>query len=106
MRTLVFEVRNQKLDRSVDCDFKEIVSGTEGYLQAQFIFYGDAWKKCKIAASFWVGEDEHAVLLDKNGVCMIPIAALMNKYFRVSLTGVKTDYKITTNKVKIKQEVF
>ena len=106
MRILDFIVKGQSLTKNPDCDFGNIVAGTKGYLSARFQFYGNEWNGCKKAASFWVGDTEHAVLLDENNSCVIPAEVLINDRFEVSLTGLKDGLLIKTTKTKVKQEVI
>lgn len=104
-RTLEFNVDGQRLMRRRDCDFSGIVAGSIGYLRAKFNFTLKGWYGCTKAASFWVGDKEYAVLLDKDDSCMIPSEALIGDRFEVSIMGAKTGYKIETTKVKVRQEV-
>ena len=112
MRILEFDVKRQKITKTKGCNFKHIVAGTVGYLKAKFNFSYDgyAWNGCAKAASFWKDDVEYAVLLDENNCCMVPDEVVDGRVFHVSVTGLikgeKTDYKITTNKVKITQEVY
>lgn len=105
MRTLEFTVDCQKLRKKSDCDFSGIVAGSVGLLRARFDCSNE-WNGCKKAASFWVNNKEYAVMLDKKNCCDIPPEALTSDRFEVSLTGVKADYKITTTKTKVRQEVI
>lgn len=105
MRQLLFTVKEQTLEKNKKSSFNGIVAGTAGYLGAKFIFYGNAWTDCQKAASFWVNDVEYAVLLDSNSSCVIPKEALLGDRFEVSLTGLKNDYIIKTNRVEITQEV-
>ena len=104
-RILEFEVDKQRLTKKRSCDFSHIVSGTVGYLKAKFYFSQSEWEGCKKAASFWIDDKEHAVLLDDDNACDIPPAALVGERFSVSVTGLCNGYRITTNKIKVKQEV-
>lgn len=105
MRVLEFEVKKQRVLKKPGCDFSCIVSGSVGYLLAKFHF-SEEWNKCeKKVASFWLGDEEHAGFIDAQGCCTIPQQALIGEEFGVSLTGVGKDYKLTTNRIKIKQEV-
>lgn len=104
MRTLEFTVDCQKLRKKSDCDFSGIVAGSVGLLHAQF-YCSMEWYGCKKAASFWANGVEHAVMLDSMDCCVIPSEVLVGDRFEVSLTGVGSDLKITTNKTKVKQEV-
>lgn len=101
MRKLKFIVQGQKIKPDPSCDFNGLIAGSVGYLQAEFRLDG-AWDGCQVAASFWRGAEENAAVI-KDGACVIPAEALLGQYFGVSLTGVKRDYRITTNKVFIKQ---
>lgn len=105
-RLLEFDVNKQRITKKKDCDFTNIVAGSIGYLKAKFYFSQDEWRDCRKAASFWIGEEEHARLLDKNDSCTIPPEALTGDRFQISVTGVRPNYKITTNKTKVKQEVY
>ena len=103
MRLLKFNVNAQRIQKDPDCDFDNLVAGTEGYLRAQFTF-SQEWQDCLIVASFWRGKNEHAVLVE-NGECEIPPEALVGATFHISLIGQRGDYQITTNKTIVRQEV-
>lgn len=104
MRILEFFVNGQRLKKQSNCDFSGLVAGSEGYLKAKFAFSSE-WAGCKKAASFWVGDQEHAVLLDQDDSCIIPAEAAACELFKVSVIGVKSDYKITSTQTKVRQEV-
>lgn len=104
MRTLEFVVTGQKLSIAPGCDTSGLVAGSVGYLKAEF-HTDAAWQGCKIAASFWKGSKEYAAPV-RNGTCEIESEALTGHVFGVSLTGVKDNYKIQTNKVYLHQEVL
>ena len=103
MRTLVFDVTAQKINKSPSCDFSGIVPGTQGYLKAKFHLSRE-WAGCTVAASFWCLGKEYAVILDNLRECTIPKEALKWKDFSVSLTGKRGDYVIRTEKNIVKQE--
>ena len=103
MRLLEFNVDSQHVQKDPNCDFSGIVAGTENYLRAKFTF-SDEWRDCKKAVSFWRGEKEHAVLLN-NDTCNIPPEVLVGATFKVSVTGQRNGYRITTNKTIVRQEV-
>ena len=105
MRTLEFVVESQLIKKKTDCDFSNIVAGSIGYLKAKFHFSPE-WMGCRKAASFWVDGNEYPVLLDTFNSCVIPPEALTGDRFSVSVTGVKSDYKIKTTKTKVRQEVY
>lgn len=104
MRLLKFNVNTQLIQKDPDCDFEHIVAGTQNYLRAQFTFSPE-WHDCLLVASFWRGKDEYAVLI-KDGECDIPSEVLNGPTFRVSVTGQRGHFRITTNKVLVRQEVF
>lgn len=102
MRILKFQVETQQINKAPGCDFTGIVSGTEGYLLAQFDFTSE-WNGCKKAAAFYsLGKEYGAAIV--NGVCEIPAEALLWTEFEVSVVGIKEGYRITTNKCKVTQE--
>lgn len=104
MRTLEFLITGQTISIAPGCDTNGLVAGSVGYLKA--VFHMDsAWQGCKIAASFWNGSKEYAVLV-RNGTCEIAAEALTGHIFGVSLTGVKDNYRIQTNKLQLYQEVL
>lgn len=106
MRTLEFRVKKQRLLKKRGCDFSGLVAGSVGYLHAKFYISDPSWDLCTIKiARFWLEDVEHAMPLDSNNVCLIPDEVLIGKNFEVSVIGVTKDYKIETNRIKIKQEV-
>ena len=105
MRTLEFIVEQQQLTKDPTCDFTHIVAGSKNYLRAHFTF-SDDWDGCLKAASFWRGGEEHAVLLDDEGRCMIPPEALVGATFAVTVLGKKGSLELPTNRVTVRQEVL
>ena len=103
MRVLKFIVDAQRIYRDPDCDFTNIVSGTQNYLQAYFSFSPE-WHDCTLVASFWRGDKEHAVLI-QDGLCDIPAEVLTGRTFGLSLIGQRDEYRITTNRIIVRQEV-
>lgn len=104
-RVLEFTVDKQRITRKKGCDFSHIVAGSVGYLKAKFYFTSSEWKGCKKAASFWLNDEESAVLLNKSNTCLIPSNALVGEKFQVSVTGIRDGMTFETNKTKVKQEV-
>lgn len=103
MRVLEFIVDGQRLTKNPSCDFEGIVPGTEGYLQARFIFSPD-WDGAVKAASFWRGDQECEPQLLKDGqTCMISADALKAKTFGVGIIGRKGTQIIPTNRVSVTQ---
>lgn len=107
MRILEFNVAKQRLTKKRDCDFGGLVAGSVGYLHAKFYFSENEWGNCsdKIAR-FWLDEEEYAVRLDENNSCVIPSKVLTVDKFEVSVLGVAPDYRIDTNKIAVRQEVY
>lgn len=103
MRLLKFNVTRQKIEKDPECDFEHIVSGSKNYLKAYFNLPED-WYNCPVAASFWRGKEEYAVIL-KDNMCNVPEEVLAYPTFRVSLTCMKGKQQIPTNKLLIRQEV-
>ena len=104
MRTLRFIVDGQTIRKDPDCDFSGLVAGSVGYLRANFKFSKE-WFGCVKAASFWYSGLEHGALLDALDSCMIPEEALNGEQFQVSVTGVKSGFKIRTSITQVRQEV-
>jgi hypothetical protein len=104
MRLLKFNVNAQRITADPECDFSNIIAGTEGYLQAQFTFSSE-WDSCVKVASFWRGEKEEAVLI-QDGKCDIPAAVLTGPSFRVSVIGKSDTYRITTNRLLVRQGAY
>lgn len=104
MRTLRFCVDGQKLQRNLKSDFTGIIRGSRGYLQCSFSLSKE-WANCKIAASFWWFDQEIDAAPVIGGKCTIPDSVTDYQEFEVSLVGVRKGYRITTNRIKIEQEV-
>lgn len=106
MRILEFEVTKQRLKKKATCDFSGLVAGSIGYLKAKFNCSKDEWGSCsQKIARFWIDDNEHAELLDKNDSCEIPHEVLIGDKFKVSVLGVAPGYSIETNKIYVRQEV-
>lgn len=104
MRTLVFTVKNQIIQRDISCDFSGLVAGTTGYLRAKFSFSED-WNGCAKVAGFFLkdGTEFQPCVLDSDNSCFIPEEILKYHEFNVKLFGKKTNYTITTRPITIKQ---
>lgn len=106
MRLLEFKVSGQSLQRQPECDFSHIVANSVGYLRFKFHF-DDDWNGCKKVVVFYKDDKEYAVLLDENDSCDIPTEISKEKRIRFALVGGREDgYRINTNKLGIKQEVY
>ena len=102
MRVLSFNVDGQQIRKNPECDFSGLVAGTRNYLKAHFSFSPD-WDGCVLIASFWKGSTEYAVPI-KDNVCLIPSEVLVGRSYGVSVIGQRSDYRITTNRIYIRQE--
>ncbi|MBO5319025.1 MAG: hypothetical protein J6B01_04355 [Ruminococcus sp.] len=99
MRTLKFIVDKQIIKRDPNCDFSDIVAGTEGYLQAEFSFSPD-WNGCVKVVEFTCRKKEcPPQLLGPNNTCIIPAEALVGKSFGIRVMGQKNGLKLTSNKI-------
>lgn len=104
MRVLDFIAAGQTLRRDPQCDFTGIVSGSRGYLQANFRFSKE-WTGCKKVAVFLCKGTEYPVGI-KNNMCMIPWEALENtRVVQLYVIGRREGYQITTNMAAFPQTV-
>lgn len=103
MRTLKFIVSGQLINPDPKCDFSGLVPGTEGFLQAEFVFSRE-WNDCvKVAGFYSLMGTEFPPQLLINNTCVIPKEALAKKIFKIKVIGKKDDFKITTNKISVVQ---
>lgn len=104
MRTLKFIVKDQIITKDPDCDFDNLVPGTEGYLKATFSFSPE-WDDCiKIAGFFSVMGTEFQPQFLKDGKsCLIPSEACKNDAFKIQVVGKGVSKRITTNRLTINQ---
>ena len=104
MRTLKFKVSGQTISLDPDCDFTNLIPGTQGYLQANFAFSNE-WDNCIKVAAFYsnLGREYPPQVIKRNGTCSIPAEALQKSIFKVQVIGQKGDYTIRTNKAVIHQ---
>lgn len=105
MRVLKFVVDKQIIKQDPDCDFSKLIPGTEGYLRAEFTF-SDDWDNCVKVASFCssMGTEFPPQILKDGKTCTIPAEALKAQNFKVSVIGKKDGFKLTTNKVMVRQK--
>ena len=104
MRTLKFVVEGQIIKQDPNCDFTNLVPGTEGYLRAEFSFSPE-WKGCAKVASFWsaVGDEYPPQVLADGKSCLIPAEATQRYAFKVGVVGKSGMTRLTTNTVIVKQ---
>lgn len=107
MRTLKFIVENQHIDKDSECDFSNIVSGTSGYLVAEFAT-SQEWDGCRVIATFSkLPLFDHMAVESVpliHGKCTIPDSVLKSRKFTVQLTGINKSYMITTDTFLVNQE--
>lgn len=103
MRTLKFNIEGQKLQKDPTCDFSDLVAGTEGYLDVIFSFSSE-WNGCKKAVIFSDTQGFGYPVPIINNRCDIPKDVLTDYYFKLHVVGVKEDYTLVTNDVRVNQK--
>lgn len=105
MRTLKFIVDGQIISRDPNCDFSDLVPGTEGYLRAEFSFSPE-WRGCAKVAGFYsvMGNEYPPQVLTDGKSCIIPAEALARQTFRINVIGKNGEMKLTTNRVSVYQD--
>lgn len=101
MRILKFIVDKQIIRRDSNCDFSNLVSGTKGYLKAEFQFSSE-WDGCVKAAVFENSATTNARPI-QNGVCWIPDDILESRRWGVRVYGEKENYELVTNLAEVLQ---
>ncbi len=103
MRILKFKVDGQIISKDPDCDFDNLVPGTDGYLKAEFTFSNE-WDNTVKVASFWRNGHECTPQILKDGKsCVIPSEALTSRQFKIGVLGKNKNIKLTTNKIEVVQ---
>lgn len=104
MRILKFIVDDQIIKQDPNCDFDNLVPGSEGYLFAEFAF-SKAWEGTIKVATFHspMGREYPPQALNDGKTCKIPAEALKHKKFKIGVIGKKDNIKIITNKVTVCQ---
>lgn len=103
MRRLKFIVEDQIIKPDPNCDFSNLVPGSEEYLQAEFSFSPE-WNGFVKAAGFYSAmgvEYEPRQLI--NDQCVIPSEALEKRVFKIQIVGAKGATRLRTNKVEVTQ---
>lgn len=105
MRTLRFIVDGQTITQDPFCDFSGLTPGTEGYLQAEFIFSPE-WAGTRRVASFFsnLGNEYKPQVIKNDCRCLIPAEALSKSIFKVQVIGRIGSQKLCTNKVIVHQK--
>lgn len=105
MRFLKFTVNGQIIERDPNCDFSNLVPGSEGYLTAEFKFSKE-WDGCAKVAAFYsvLGHEYPPKILEDGRTCLIPVEAASNRVFKIKVIGKRADgFKLTTNRVEVNQ---
>ena len=105
MRTLKFIVEDQIIKKDPNCDFSNLVPGTEGYIRAEFSFSND-WAGCKKVAAFYsiLGHEFEPQILEDSKSCLIPKEALQKEKFSIRVIGRAKNLKIITDKITVIQD--
>lgn len=104
MRTLRFIVDDQIIRKDPNCDFDNLVPGSEEYLEAEFSFSRE-WDNCLKVVAFYssLGVEYPPQVLRDGRTCIIPAEALLKKVFKVQVIGRRDNYRIKTNKEDVVQ---
>jgi hypothetical protein len=105
MRILEFIVDGQTIKQDPECDFTNLVPGSEGYLQAKFSFSSD-WDGCIKVVAFYspLGREYPPQAIGNSGICTIPPEALKKRAFKVQVLAKKKGVKLVTNRLTITQD--
>ena len=105
MRTLKFIVEDQIIKQDPNCDFSDLVPGTEGYLRAEFSFSREWLGFAKVIGFYsLMGTEYEPQSLDAKSSCVIPREALARHRFYIQVMGRhRTGTKLKTNKVMVHQ---
>ncbi len=104
-RTLVFNVKNQTIQKDPNCDFTGLVADTVGYLNARFTFSED-WNGFTKVVGFFANNGEKEFEPKKLGIdnnCEIPDEATQYHEFEIRVFGKRGGSVITTRPITIKQ---
>ena len=105
MRTLKFIGEGQLLKKDPDCNFDNLVPGTENYIRLEFTF-SEEWRGRAKVAGFWsmMGKEYEPQMLKDGKSCDVPVEALKKRAFKFQIGGVSGEgEKIITNKLTITQ---
>ena len=105
MRTLKFVVENQIVKQDPNCDFDNLIPGTEGYLRAEFSFSPE-WTGFNKVVAFWspMGKEFPPQALLDGKSCKIPVEALKRRVFKIQVLGGWKGQKMITNKLAVRQD--
>ena len=104
MRTLYFDVDKQVISKDPQCDYSNLVVGSEGYLELSFRFSKEWDGFVKVAAFYSpLGREYPPRNLADGKSCVIPFEALEKRSFKVQVIGKKNDSRLKTNKLVVHQ---
>lgn len=106
MRTLKFIVEGQTIRQDPECDFSNLVPGTENYMKAEFSFSNE-WQGCMKVIGFYsiMGKEYKPEVIKDGSSCIIPAEALKKRAFKLRVGGVRPNgTKIITDKITISQD--
>jgi hypothetical protein len=103
MRELIFNVNGQILEKDQNCDFNNIVSGTEGYLKVKVNFDKNWNNFGKVAVFKTILSDTEIGKILKDDVCEIPKEVLGGSKFYMKVMGLRNGTKLTTNMISVEQ---
>ena len=105
MRSLKFIVEGQTLKPDPNCDFSGLIPGSEGFLQAEFMFSPE-WREYVKVVEFRsiMGKEYTPQLIKNDGTCVIPTEALQKRKFKIRIIARgANETKLITNKITIDQ---
>lgn len=103
MRTLRFIVEGQIIKQDPNCDFDNLVPGTDGYLEAEFAFSPEWRDRLKVIGFYSALGREYPPQVLKDNKCPIPKEALEKRTFKLRVIGNSGDDMIKTNKLTVHQ---
>lgn len=107
MRVLKFNVNGQIIEQDPNCDFSNLVPGSEQYLFAKFSFSRE-WGGCAKVAAFYsvLGHEYPPQILqyESMDMCAIPAEACANKTFKIRIIGKHPNgLRLKTNRIVVNQ---
>lgn len=102
MRDIILNLSEQTLSKINNCDYDNIVRGSNNYLR--IVLKADIqWSNmAKVITVRTLGGIEHNAIYEPTGV-LLPEEVTQNSYFEVMVTGRKGNQLVKTNSVIISQ---
>jgi hypothetical protein len=104
MRTLKFNVNGMVVKQDPNCDFSNLVPGTEEYLVAEFSFSPEWNGYAKVAGFYSIMGTEYTPQPLTDNRCIIPAEALEKRAFKIVIVGGNGKKRLRTNKITVKQD--